>query len=296
MAASAAGGGSAMTSARETAKTVIRQATLRLYANPIRRAYESGRISAQSLRLPDFLGIGAPKAGTTWLHHNLAAHPDLFLPEGKEMHYFSDHQFRGLLWYARQFEDAGPRRCGEITPGYAVLPRRDIERIARLIPRVRLLLLVRDPVDRAWSHAVMKLSRETGRSIDSISDEEFAAHFAGEHSTERGDYLRMIDNWTSVFSEDQLWIGSFDDLRDHPTELLVSVFDHLGVKRDVDWSRFPHQQVIDRGVHGTTDVFGKSKGPDMPERLAACLRRELAPQIAAFADRYPSIGDPWRAA
>ena len=283
-----------MTSARETAKTAIRQARLHLYADPIRRFYESGRISSQSLRLPDFLGIGAPKSGTTWLHHNLAAHPDLYLPEGKELHYFSDHQFRGLLWYARQFEDAGRRKCGEITPGYAVLPQRDIERIARLIPRVKLLLLVRDPVDRAWSHAVMKLSRETGRSLESITDDEFEAHFSGEHSTERGDYLRMIDSWTSVFSEDQIWIGSFDVLRDRPTDLLCDVFEFLGVSPDVDWSGFPHQKVIDRGVHGTTDVIGKNRGPQMPEHLAVRLRRALGPQIDAFAQRYPDIGDRWR--
>ncbi len=280
---------------RETLKTGLRRARLRAYADPVRRMYERGWLDKGRLRLPEFLGIGAPKAGTTWLHHNLAAHPDLYLPDGKEMHYFSSRQYLGLRWYAGQFTAAGDRTPGEITPGYSALPIRDIKRVHQLIPEARLLLLVRHPIERAWSHAVMKLARETGRDVSEVPDTEYLDHFRSPYSMERGDYLDMIDRWTQVFPADQLWVGSFNCITDKPRQLLIDVFRHLGVRDDVNWEHFPYAQVIDRGVHGTEDVFGRSTRPDVPERFLEALEPLLRPQIERFAERYPEIGTPWLA-
>lgn len=279
--------------ARERIKLIQRSARLRLYADPLRRAYERGWLPTARLTLPEFLGIGAPKTGTTWLHHNLAAHPDLYLPDHKELHYFTGHRHRSLHWYARHFADAGQRMPGEITPGYAMLPTRDVRRLHALVPDARLMLLVRDPIQRAWSHAVMKLARELGRPVGDVSDDEFLAHFRGAHSLERGNYLQMIAKWRSVFPPEQLWIGSYDDIKEQPRRLLVEVFTHLGVTVDVDWDTFPHNEVIDRGVHGTADVFGKSSRPQVPERFIGPLESLLIPQIEQFAREYPHIGKRW---
>ena len=100
-------------------------------------------------RLPDFLGLGVQKGGTTTLHTLLAAHPQLMLPQKKELHFFTHRYWRGKRWYGRQFRAATPdQKCGEITPYYlfhSLVP----ERIQRCCPKVRLIVLLRDPVERA---------------------------------------------------------------------------------------------------------------------------------------------------
>lgn len=106
----------------------------------------------ESKRLPQFLCLGAQKAGTTTLHHMLAAHPQVFLPPGKEVHFFSLHYQLGPAWYAAHFEQALPEQhLGEITPYYLFHPLAPA-RIAALLPEVRCIALLRDPVERCLSH------------------------------------------------------------------------------------------------------------------------------------------------
>ena len=104
-----------------------------------------------TLSLPDALGIGVQKGGTTTLHHLLQAHPEVYLPACKEVHFFSKHYAAGPAWYARHFAEA-PAHCRriEITPYYVFHPMVP-ERVRALLPRVRLILLLRDPVERALS-------------------------------------------------------------------------------------------------------------------------------------------------
>lgn len=102
-------------------------------------------------RLPDFLGIGVQKGGTTTLQRLLEQHPGAWLPPTKELHFFSLHHHRGEAWYRRPFAEARPeQRCGEITPYYLFHPEAPA-RIQALLPRARLLVLLRDPVERALS-------------------------------------------------------------------------------------------------------------------------------------------------
>ena len=108
-------------------------------------------------RLPTFLVIGAPKAGTTSLHHYLAAHPEVFMPETKELNFFITELNwpRGREWYERQFEAAGDAKAvGEASPRYTQHPdyRGVAERAAALVPDAKLVYLVRDPLAQMLSH------------------------------------------------------------------------------------------------------------------------------------------------
>ena len=85
-----------------------------VYSRLEKPAYARGWLSTRGLTLPDFLGIGAQKAGTTWLHENLRCHPSLYLPDEKELHYFDWHFHRPLRWYAGHFrQGAGRVRTGK---------------------------------------------------------------------------------------------------------------------------------------------------------------------------------------
>ena len=112
--------------------------------------------------LPDFLGIGVQKGGTTTLQRLLEQHPQVYLPPCKELHYFSLHYGQGEAWYQQQFEAAAPdQRCGEITPYYLFHPQVPA-RIHALLPEAKLIVLLRDPVERALSQVAhsMRLGLE----------------------------------------------------------------------------------------------------------------------------------------
>jgi hypothetical protein len=223
---------------------------------------------AGRLDLPDFLGIGVPKAGTTWLHANLSAHPELHLPPEKELHHFDWCECWTLAGYASHFAGAAGRVRGEITPGYSALAPRHIRFVARLVPRCRLLLLLRDPVERAWSQAMMDLARKRGRRPADVPVDEVLHHLRSRGARRRGEYARIITDWRAAFSTEQLWIGTLDDVGERPVEVLGEVFAHLGVDPDPDWSRLPHDSIQNPGG-------GEPVPPEVRAELAPLYRQEL---------------------
>jgi hypothetical protein len=113
-----------------------------------------------SAQLPNFLILGAQKAGTHWLRRNLAKHPEVYL-SGREINYFNCmNLWRGLDWYAGQFDPDGEPHVGECSPRYMLLspgsvvadqPAEIAERVDETLSGVRLLAILRNPVDRAYS-------------------------------------------------------------------------------------------------------------------------------------------------
>ncbi len=283
---------------RALGKQVVRtvQRAEMLVSSPERAMIRRGILNTNRLRLPDFLGLGAPKSGSTWLHHNLDAHPDVFVPPEKELHYFCHFHHRSIRWYAGKFEAAGDRVCGEITPNYASLGDGLIDEVADLMPDAKLLLMVRHPVDRAWSHAQMNLARQRGRTVDQVPRDEFIAHFRSVHSIASGDYQSIIDRWTRRYPDDQLWLGTYDRMVSDPKGLLTSVFEFLDVESDVDWAAFPASTVIDRGRPGSDDLVGRrGGGTELPEELARELWSIWAPRIEALGKHYPEVTGRWAA-
>jgi len=234
------------------------------------------------LTLPDFLGIGAQKSGTTWLHDNLRAHPLAFLPEPKEVHYFDQKFDQPLESYAEIFRDAGERVKGEITPAYGILPPEMIRLIRKTMPDLRLIFLMRNPIDRAWSHALMSLTWQINRPYESVAENEFLAHFHSDASLMRGDYETILDNWLAEFPPDRLFTGFFDDISRRPRQLLDGVFAHLGLSVNVDWQNFPVEQVTYKG-----------SGHPLPPKFKEALAGIYMPKILALHRRFGSPVDCW---
>ena len=99
-----------------------------------------------------FIGLGAQKCASTWLHDVLVDHPELSVPtELKEVDYFSYHHDRGPEWYEQRFDaSAQDNLCGEISPSYLHSPD-VVARVAEYNPDMRIILIVRDPIARAIS-------------------------------------------------------------------------------------------------------------------------------------------------
>lgn len=160
------------------------------------------------MSLPTFLGIGAQKAGTTWLHTLLNSHPDVYMPtKRKEVHYFDWHYHKGLSWYERFFPaDAEGRfkAVGEISPDY-LFEAECAPRIHELLPSVQLIVILRHPIQRAFSQYKMHLADFNWK----ISFEE--AIELRPDIIERGKYAKQLQPYLSVFSPEQLLVLIFED-------------------------------------------------------------------------------------
>jgi len=236
------------------------------------------------LSLPHFLGIGVQKAGTSWLWKMLTFHPRLHLPGPKEQHYFDrEIETVPLEAYAARFKTDDARVAGEITPAYAVLPEARVALIRRVMPEVRLFILLRNPVDRAWSQALMNLVTQPDRRYEDVAPAEFFAHFDSAHATARGSYLRAIDLWEKHFSKEQFLVDFYEQISVAPRALLGRVMRHVGVEPPGDWSGYPVEKVFFKGM----DVV-------MPDVYRDHLRHKFRDDIERLYDRYGEPVDAWR--
>ena len=178
----------------------------------------------------NFLGIGGQKCGTTWLYELLSLHPSVRFPVGKEVHYWDSHRDRGIDWYKSLFEGQPESAAvGEITPAYAILPRDTVEEVARSFPGLRLIYLLRNPIERAWSAALMAMQRAE-LQIDEVSDQWFIDHFESRGSRARGDYEACIRTWRVAFSDEQLQLILYEAICVQPFDVYLRCCAHLGVE------------------------------------------------------------------
>jgi len=230
--------------------------------------------------LPSFIGIGGQRCGTTWLHGVLSAHPGIFMSEEKELHYFSRHLMNhGLDWYERHFEpsagDPAIQVRGEITPAYSTLKPPTIRLMRELVPDARLLLILRHPVERAWSQAMLRLGIMKEHTFESIPVGRFLRFFEQARVRRRTDYVRMLDHWESVFPAEQLHLTLYDRLMDDPRAYVRTILEHVGA--DPDW-RIPDEFVEGR-VHSSQRIerpdvitwYLATQWLDMTRRLDARL-------------------------
>jgi hypothetical protein len=171
---------------------------------------------------------------------------------------------------------------GELTPAYSCLGLEGIAHIRKLMPSVKLIFLLRDPVQRAWSHARMDLMHRTGRKVTEVPEDEFLAHFASSHSRVRGDYIGAIDRWLSCFPTSQMFLGYYDEVVERPRELLARILDFLEVENDGTFVRENVGAAINVGVEGN---------------LAPALREYLvqlyADSVRELASRFGSYPRLW---
>ena len=268
-------------------KGVVRRAKIlqTTLSMPHKLLYVYGILSLKSLHLPDFLIIGTPKAGTTWLKKNLDCHPDLFLPETNlnnttEVRYFNQKFNKSLQWYSDLFLPGKDKIKGEKTPSYCVLPKKRIQFIHSIMPKVKVIFLMRNPIERDWSHAVMNLIKFDKKHLEQIPKEKFIFHF---NLNERfSNYLNIINNWRSFFPENQLFTGCFDDIHRHPKQLLIDIFNFLNVSSSINLSTFPYRKKIN-----------KNPKIQIPDFYKNYLKNKYALQIQKLATIYSNTISEW---
>lgn len=181
-----------------------------------------------------FLGIGAQKSATSWLYNTLSMHPEIAFPGGKEVHFWDQRHGRSVDWYQQLFAN-DTRLNGDITPAYGILSSQVIREIYCLMPRLRLIYLIRNPVERAWSSARMALARAE-MLHEEASDQWFIDHFYSKGSLARGDYETCIRQWRSVYPSNQLLILRYESIDNDPVLAANKALNHLGLENYFDRS------------------------------------------------------------
>jgi hypothetical protein len=258
----------------------------------------AGRLSSGLRMLPDFLLVGAQRAGTTSLFRALAAHPGVAQPNlHKGVHYFDVNYARGEDWYRGHFPLRRGSRLAFESAGYYMHHPLAPERIAADLPGVKLLALLRDPVERAYSAHKHELARgfETETSFERALDLEperlageadrirnepgYLSHGHRHHSyLDRGHYAEQLDVLFKLFGRDRVHVAFAEDFFGEPEPCYDAVLDFLGLPR---W----HPPAFER----------HNARPSSP--LPAGLRDRLTAHFAPHDDRLTALlGEvpPWR--
>lgn len=265
------------------------------------------------LILPNFIGVGPGRTGTTWLNAALEGH--VGLPQNvKEVFFFSRYYGKGIEWYAQHFRNCAPDSpIGEFSPGY-YRSRDALERIAFHIPDCRIVVTLRNPVERAYSHYKMLRHYAFVRDISFENVLETRPEIM-----EANRYAHHLLAWNRTFGKDHVLVCLYDDLRHDPQAYISRICRFIGApqidlrsapvrQRDVhSFERMPKNLWLarrarklrwglkERGFYRTIGwleearvwdfCFGRGeKFPPLSDETRERLRRELLPEIEALED------------
>ncbi|MBL8496340.1 sulfotransferase [Nitrosomonas sp. JL21] len=177
----------------------------------------------------DFLGIGAQKCASTWVHRVLSDHPDVIVMPGKEIDFFSYYYNFGYEWYERHIGKVDSlKKVGEVSPSYFA----DInipERVYLYNPNMRIVLSLRDPIERAYSNHLheVRLGHVTGENL------EFEKGLINNPMyLIQSQYSQQLAQWLKVFPRDQVLVIFQEDIRDNPIIQAQKLYHFLDISED----------------------------------------------------------------
>lgn len=211
---------------------------------------------------PDFLCIGAQKAGTTWLYHQLNTHPSFWMPPVKELHYFDqmsrsrhpdpsswrsarlrdarDQFFVNAMdalcatpfidrrRYGQVFAPKGELLSGDITPLYSALPEEIIAAVIDYFPQLKIVFIARDPVERAWSALSMGVKFGGLSAFDPTSHRVITQHLLHPDIIMRSFPSITAARWRRHIPAEQMRVYFFDDLERNPAQMRSEIIRFLG--------------------------------------------------------------------
>ena len=210
-------------------------------------------ISAPFRVLPDFFVIGVVRSGTTSLFHYLNQHPNIVGASYDELGYFDDNYHLGVNWYKSLFptiftkkrieKEQGKCLSFDDTPFYIYNPQ-VVRRIHENFPNSKMILLLRNPVDRAYSNYNLSPNRkltfeetieneinEIQNTNLELKDESYLVNDFYEKILPRGFYAKQLEVWYQIFSKEKILIKSSEDFANNTDEVLNEIFDFLDVKQ-----------------------------------------------------------------
>jgi len=187
-------------------------------------------------------------------------------------------------WYASLFAPARGRVTGDVTPHYSALGDDGVRHVAERYPQTRIVLLLRDPVARDWSHAAHFLGFERGRPIADLTEREILDHIHDPSTRARGDYLPMLARWERHVPPERFFVGFFEDIHERPDELLRSLWRFLDLDDD--------PALLPPGRERKVNAAGGGAAPAAVSRHLAELH---LPALEVLAGRYGGAPERWLA-
>ncbi|WP_118828617.1 sulfotransferase domain-containing protein [Salinibacter ruber] len=205
------------------------------------------------MKKPTFVGIGAPRCGTTWIYKCLKEHGDIYIPKGKSVQYFNNRYNKTSKWYFKRFETSKKYKAiGEYTPGYLTCTRCP-KRLYSIMPNIKLLLSIRDPIDRAYSaykHHVRKGVHNLSFA-DALSKNKYRPKYINP-----GLYYDHIKRYLKYYDKDQISILIYEELKKSPSMFAKRIFKSLGV--DHSYKPKVVGRKVNRGIGSKTSVLKKN--------------------------------------
>lgn len=247
------------------------------------------------MTLPDFLVIGAQRAGTTWLDNMLRTHPAIRMSRNrKEVHFFDQNYDKGIDWYGSFFEAEGSDsvRVGETTPHYLYHPEVP-SRVAEVLPEAQLVAILRDPIGRAFS--------QYGHNVKSkgwtLSFEE--AIEEDPQLLERGKYMDQLRRFLPYFGRDQLLVMIFEEVTREPESGARALGQFLGVNPDRFSSNLPQANASYVPRFARSYAAARSVGRTLRrtglDAVVEGVKRVGAPRIFGTRGRLDPMSDLTRA-
>lgn len=178
---------------------------------------------------PDFLIIGAQKGGTTWLRRILKAHPDVYMPAYPEEVHFFNRSLRQPDLYLSLFNvvESKGKLLGEKSPNYFHMPDKCIHFAHQISPKAKLIVLLRNPVERAWSQARMSILNAQQKELSTADWIKLIMQVTHKGNFERTNYPKILKKWLTYFDQNQLLLYYYDDLQANPKLLVDRVCSDL---------------------------------------------------------------------
>lgn len=182
------------------------------------------------------------------------------------IHYFFSHC--NDKWYRNLFSRGQPHQvAGEVTPGYSMLSKADVAKVKQVNPHLKIIFIMRNPIERDWSAYLMRL-RKHQLNYSDVNDDYVYRFFEFDGCRMKGDYLSTLLHWQAHFPKDQLFIGYYEDVKQNARQFLNQIFHFLGVDEVSQWDKYP----LDR-------IFNKSKKLPIPERFEKYLSDKYAADL-----------------
>ncbi len=243
---------------------------------------------------PNFIYVGPDKAGSSWLHEVLLTHPQVFMPEAKDLYFFDRYYDRGLDWYLSQFEAAGEqhRVVGEVCQDY-LFSARAPERIKQSLGNPRFMVTLRDPADRAFSSYLymLKQGQTPGTFLEALESRP--------ELIEHGRYATGLRRFNETFGDEAVYVSVFDDLVKDPQAFIGALLawlqlEPLTLTPELLAARLPaaraRSMALSRAVRAGADivrerldganVIGRVKRSAMVQRLLYVPLRDGRPELS----------------
>jgi hypothetical protein len=243
--------------------------------------------------LPTFVGLGSQRSASTWLHSVLKAHPQITMTSRKEVAYFGKQiQWHNLNWYTDLFRDPSglPTRAirGDIAPWYSRLRRHSVESLRRMIPDLKAVLIIRNPIARSWSQAMVELSFIKDVPADQVPLGRILRHVVRRRTNRYNDYQPVIELWDDVFGAGCVHVDIFDKVKTDPNGLLRGILKHVGADPDL-----PVPDEVLKEQVASTERAIKGVKAEMPEFMRWLLATQWLEPTRRLNAKLDGMVDSW---